>query len=81
VETVRSLVGRGLGWSILIHRPVPDRSYDGTQVVGVNLEDIGGPVDVLLVRSADARPTRRVEAFTQFCRDSCSHAANPLWSG
>ena len=81
VETVRSLVGRGLGWSILIHRPVPDRSYDGTQVVGVNLEDIGGPVDVLLVRSADARPTRRVEAFTQFCRDSCSHAANPFWSG
>ena len=68
LETVRSLVGRGMGWSMLLHRPQTDQSYDGRRVVGVALTDIPETVDVLAVRPADVKPTRRVQAFVQFCR-------------
>src|SRR5581483_7179392 len=67
IETVRSLVGRGMGWSLLLHRPQTAASYDGGSVAHVALTDLTDPVDVVAARSADVRPTRRVEAFVSFC--------------
>lgn len=69
VEAVRTLVARGMGWSILLHRPEPAQSYDGGTLVGKVLDGIGAPVDVLLVRSSSIRPTRRAEAFARLCHD------------
>lgn len=69
VETIRSMVGRGLGWGILLHKPVTPTTYDGGRVSEVDLEDLGDPIDVLLVRHTSARPTRRLEAFIAVCRD------------
>jgi DNA-binding transcriptional LysR family regulator len=67
IETVRTLVGRGLGWSLMLHRPITDVCYDGGRVVTVSLTGVDERVDVLLARSAEVRLTARVEAFTQFC--------------
>jgi DNA-binding transcriptional LysR family regulator len=70
IETVRSLVGRGMGWSLLLHKPVPQCSHDGSPVIARDLADITESVDVLVVRDADLQPTRRVAAFVAFCRAS-----------
>jgi DNA-binding transcriptional LysR family regulator len=69
IETVRTLVGRGLGWSLLLHQPATAVSYDGGQVVHLPVRDIDEGVDVLLVRVAGVRPTARVQAFTRYCKE------------
>ncbi|WP_327099040.1 LysR family transcriptional regulator [Nocardia vinacea] len=65
VETVRTFVGRGMGWAVLLHRPGTERSYDGSAVASVDLEGMGAPVDVLLVMNSSARMTRRARAFAE----------------
>ncbi|MGQ4600899.1 LysR substrate-binding domain-containing protein [Nocardia sp. R6R-6] len=69
VESVRTFVGRGMGWSVLLQRPMAERSYDGSAIAAVDLEGIGPPVDVLLVTNSAARPTRRARAFADLCRE------------
>jgi DNA-binding transcriptional LysR family regulator len=67
VESVRSLVARGLGWSMLLHRPAVDLSYEGLEVAHVAVGDLDALVDVLLVMPAGVRPTRRVRALADYC--------------
>ncbi|WP_322766827.1 LysR family transcriptional regulator [Frankia sp. Cr1] len=67
VELVRSLVGRGLGYSLLIQRPRTDVTYDGRRVVTRPIESGPGEVAVVLARPTRARATRRVQAFVRFC--------------
>jgi DNA-binding transcriptional LysR family regulator len=69
IETVRTLVGRGLGWSMLLHQPATAVSYDGGRVVHLPARDMDERVDVLLVRAAGVRPTARVQAFTRYCKE------------
>jgi DNA-binding transcriptional LysR family regulator len=72
IETVRTLVGRGLGWSLLLHQPATAVSYDGGHVVHLPVRDIDEGVDVLLVRAAGARPTARAQAFIGYCGEILS---------
>ncbi|GAA1022376.1 LysR family transcriptional regulator [Acrocarpospora pleiomorpha] len=70
-ETARGLVGRGLGWAILIQRPPNDRTYEDLQVAHrdiVELEDYS--VAVILGWAAGSKRTRRAEAFAQHCIDT-----------
>ncbi|MFI6366195.1 LysR substrate-binding domain-containing protein [Nocardia sp. NPDC050630] len=69
VETVRTFVGRGMGWAVLLHRPGTERSYDGSAVASVDLDGMGPPVDVLLVMNSTARMTRRARAFADMARE------------
>ncbi|MFF2780715.1 LysR substrate-binding domain-containing protein [Streptomyces sp. NPDC058052] len=66
-ETVRSLVARGVGYSLLIQRPVADVSYEGRGLVTRGIRDGIRPLDVVLARPAGVRLTRRAAAFTAFC--------------
>ncbi|EIV92868.1 LysR family transcriptional regulator [Frankia sp. QA3] len=68
-ELVRSLVGRGLGYSLLIQQPETDRTYDGRRVVTRPILGDPGELAIVLARPAGLRPTRRALAFARFCRD------------
>ncbi len=67
-ELVRSLVARGLGYGMLISRPVGDRSYEGLPLVVRPLAGDPPPIDVALARPAGVRQTRRARAFAEHCR-------------
>ncbi|QBI53585.1 LysR family transcriptional regulator [Streptomonospora litoralis] len=67
-EVARALVGRGLGYSILVQRPANDRTYEGFRVA---VKEIAEPVDaeaVLLAWPRAVRLNRRAEEFLRFCR-------------
>lgn len=66
-EVVRALVGRGLGWSVLIQHPFGDVTYDGRQVVMRAIAGDPGRVDVVLAWPSAGRPTRRTQEFMRFC--------------
>ncbi|MFV0525039.1 MAG: LysR family transcriptional regulator [Acidimicrobiales bacterium] len=67
-ETVRSLVARGLGWSILIQRPDIDISYEGRPIRTLEIDDQVRAVPVVAAWPANARLPRRVEAVLEMIR-------------
>lgn len=75
-ELTRALVGRGMGYALLVQRPANDRTYDGSKVV---IKEITEPVDgahVLLAWSPTDGLNRRAEAFLTMCTDR--HAARDI---
>jgi len=48
LEIVRGLVGRGLGFAILMTRPASDQTYDGNRVVMRPIKDDAAPARVVL---------------------------------
>ncbi|MFY4722670.1 LysR family transcriptional regulator [Streptomyces sp. LaBMicrA B280] len=71
-EMVRSLVARGVGYSLLIQRPSADVSYEGRGLVIRRIQDEVRPLDVVLARPAGVRLTGRAAAFTAFCHASAT---------
>ena len=68
-ELVRSLVGAGEGYAILIMRPANERAYDGSELAYVPLE---GNIPTSLYGLAFTNrsvPTKLVELFADVCRD------------
>lgn len=69
-ELVRSLVGAGEGYAILIMRPVNERAYDGSELAYVPL---GGGIPTPqygLAFTNRSQPTKLVETFADVCRDA-----------
>ena len=67
VEMIRSLVGAGLGCSILHMRPETDISYAGPPVVALPLDPPLRPLNIVLGHLAD-NPRRLVKAFVEETR-------------
>ncbi|WP_136609396.1 LysR family transcriptional regulator [Sinomonas albida] len=65
-ELTRSLVGRGLGYALLVQRPWRDETYEGLPVVAAEITPAPAPVRILLAWSAAVRPTRRAQALMAF---------------
>ena len=63
LELVRSMVGRGLGYSLLVTRPPSDKTYDGQQLAIREIEDDVKPSPVVLGRLQSLRPTRAMTAL------------------
>lgn len=78
VELARALVGRGLCWTVLNLRPAVDQTLDGYPVRPVPLADPAPALDVVLVRHAAGRHTRRAEAVTRLAVDVLGRAAERL---
>ena len=72
IETIRSLVGRGMGWSMLLHTPATQVSYDGGLVVHLPVRNLDEHVDVLLAQPDAGHPTARMRAFIDHCRRTLS---------
>jgi DNA-binding transcriptional LysR family regulator len=68
-ELLRSLVGRNLGFTLLISRPYGDVSYEGRPLVAVPLSGEVKTVDVMLARPRGVRPSLRAQAFAAHCRE------------
>jgi DNA-binding transcriptional LysR family regulator len=69
-ETVRSLVARGLGYSVLTQRTTIRTSYEGREFLTRPLSDPVPALNVVAVQLAAMRPTRRATAFAKQCLQS-----------
>lgn len=67
-ETVRALVARGHGFSILNQRPAAVTTYDGGTVAVVPLLDKLAPLPIVLARLPGLRLSARARAFADRCR-------------
>lgn len=67
-ELTRALVGRGMGYALLVQRPANDRTYDGHQVVVKEIAEPVGDSKVLIAWPQATRLNRRAAAFVQFCQ-------------
>lgn len=66
-ETVRSLVGRGFGWTMLLQRPHTNVTHEGTHVVQRELAyPAVDPVSVVLAWSKAVPLSRAATAFVEF---------------
>lgn len=63
LELVRGMVGRGLGYSVLVTRPAGDMTYDGHQVVVRPLAGKPATSKIVLASLGDLRPTQLVSRF------------------
>ncbi|MFS8100547.1 LysR family transcriptional regulator [Lentzea alba] len=66
-ELARSLVARGIGYSITVQQPVVTSSYEGLEVVAVPLRDAVPTTPVVLGWAGDGPLTRRAQAFAEHC--------------
>ena len=73
-ETVRGLVGRGIGYSILATKPANSVTYDGCAVVTVPIKDDVPPSRLVVARVADQPVGRLAAEFIRVCRAHFSPA-------
>jgi len=76
-EVVRSLVGNGVGYSLVNVRPRAVHSLDGKKIVNVKLRGEHRPMLLGLARARDQQPRRVVEAFMHRCRTFISNEYIP----
>lgn len=62
-ELTRSLVGRGLGWTVLVQQPYGDLTWGGRALVTRPIHPGPRPVTVCLVRDGSIRVSRPAEAM------------------
>jgi DNA-binding transcriptional LysR family regulator len=65
-EVTRSLVGRGLGYSLLVQHPAVDASYEGLALVAKPLSPAVRPLSVKIVWPRGVRLTDRAEAMVGY---------------
>ncbi|MER5181011.1 LysR substrate-binding domain-containing protein [Streptomyces sp. NPDC002896] len=77
-EMARALVGRGLGYAILVQRPANDRTYEGLPVVHKEIAELPeATVSVLLCWPRQVARTRRASEFVRFCLQSPTTSEPP----
>lgn len=62
-ELARSLVARGLGYSVLVNRPASDTSHDGRRLVVKELDPAPDPVSVVIAWARGRAVSRPLQAF------------------
>jgi DNA-binding transcriptional LysR family regulator len=67
-ETLRSLVGRGYGWGLLVQHPAVDRSYEGMPIRSVAIADQIEPAPVVAATVAGSASPRRTQACIEMLR-------------
>ncbi len=70
IETVRGLVGQGLGYALLASRPASDVTYDGRRLVSRPLAWAARPSRLILVRRQGVSLSPAAERFAWLCRDA-----------
>jgi DNA-binding transcriptional LysR family regulator len=72
-ELARALVGRGMGYALLVQRPANDRTYEGKRVIIKEISEDVGDFRILLTWPKGTRLNQRAQAFVAFCQDQYSH--------
>lgn len=70
IETVRGMVGHGLGFALLASRPATDLTYDGRRVVRRPLSWAARPSQLMLVRREGTELSPAAERFAWLCREA-----------
>jgi DNA-binding transcriptional LysR family regulator len=78
VETVRALVGRGLGYTLLNLRPKVSTSLDGLELAALRISDGGPALDAVILTARGRRPTRRASAVAALCAEVLRPARRSL---
>lgn len=68
-ELARALVGRGMGYALLVQRPANDRTYEGKKVRIKEISEDAGEFRILLAWPRATRLNQRARAFVTFCQD------------
>ena len=68
IEMVRCMVGQGLGFSVLVTRPLCDMTYDGEKLVQLDIEDEMPASTLIMAHLANNEPTRPTQLFMDYCR-------------
>jgi len=66
LETVRGLVGCGLGFSLLVTRPKGDLTYDGAALVVRPIKEMSRQSRIVLASLNALRPTQIMKSFEEF---------------
>ncbi len=66
-EVVRGLVGQGLGFALLVTRPIPRLTYDGLELAYLAIKGDPTPAMICLVRMPSARTSRLAAIFQETC--------------
>ena len=66
-ELARSLVARGIGYSMTVQQPVVTSSYEGLEVLALPLRDAVPTTPVVLGWAGGGQLTRRAQAFAEHC--------------
>ncbi len=74
VETIRSLVARGLGYSIIMGRPYGDFTYEGMPIVYRPIADELPANALVLATNQGTRPTAKLTALLDYCRHAFGDA-------
>lgn len=69
-EMVRSLVARGVAYSMLTQQTTTSTSYEGMDFVTKPLSDRLSSLNIVIVQLGATRPTRRASAFARQCMHS-----------
>lgn len=78
IEVVRSLVARGVGYSILVQRWPIDLSYEGLPLVSLPIADDAAERHVVLAWLHGVRQNRRASALVSFCKDALASSQPEL---
>ncbi|MFD1213450.1 LysR family transcriptional regulator [Arthrobacter sp. GCM10027362] len=68
VETIRSMVARGLGYTIIMGRPYGDYTYDGLPLAYRRIADDVPDNAVVVAYPEGTTPTAKVRTLVAFCR-------------
>lgn len=71
-EVVRSMVARGLGYSVLIQRPTGDSTYEGLGLACRRITPPPAPYHLVAGVLESARPTKRAQLFIEECQRTLS---------
>lgn len=69
MESVRSAVSNGLGFSLSVMNLDYSETYDGGRVVSVPIMEDIDPLAIVLVRKQGSVPSRQIDNFALFCAE------------
>ncbi|WP_219414424.1 LysR family transcriptional regulator [Pseudonocardia nigra] len=78
VETIRSMVARGLGYTIIMGRPHGDRTYDGLPLAYKRIADEVPRNAVVVAYPTGTTPTAKVRTLIDFCRHEFAEEGQPV---
>lgn len=78
IEMVRGMVGQGFGFSLLVTRPHSKCTYDGKQVVIIDIAETVAPSGLVSARLKRGQLTKPAQIFLDFCRERLAEMAPNL---
>src|SRR5476649_2221621 len=70
IEMVRCMVGQGLGFSVMVTKPISNVTYDGQRVTYIDIQDDMADSTLVMAHLRNNEPTRPTKLFMEYCRSA-----------